>query len=287
MRTWSSPRWPVTGPSLSPPPRYQSCSSRSRGLSGCGSRKIFTARPGSRSDANASRQALIGTTLVVRARTSISPRASSRSAAANSRRTPGRARRCPRTSRAWPGRAGRLPHRADEIGVVGLDQLDRDRFLGLEVVVQAAGQDAGRRRHLAHRPVRVPLGREELGGPREDLVAPAHPAGHGRPGGLTMGTRPPGHYRPARCLADQPARASPAVSWETARTRAASRPSPAAIHSGHVGHITLRVRAGISPAWARRPRPARARARAWGGLAGPPRARSRRPAGSSPPRTAA
>jgi hypothetical protein len=88
----------------------------------------------------------------------------------------------PQRGQGIRGDRAELPHHADEIGVVRLDQLDRDRFLGLEVVVQAAGQDPRRRRDLAHRGVRVPVRREELGGRPEDLVAPAYPAGQGRPG---------------------------------------------------------------------------------------------------------
>jgi hypothetical protein len=58
-----------------------------------------------------------------------------------------------------------------QIGPVALDELDDDRFLGLEVVIQAAGQDAaGIRDLLDGRP--QPGGGEQPRGCLEDLRSP-------------------------------------------------------------------------------------------------------------------
>ena len=114
------------------------------------------------------------------------------------------------------GDRAELPDHADEIGVVRLDQLDRDRFLGLEVMVKTAGQDPRRRRDLAHRGVRVPVRREEPGGGGQDLVAPAHPGGQGRPGQWRGGR---GHPALSR-------RPAPSRTWPRSLPRSDDAPAP-------------------------------------------------------------
>ncbi len=120
------------------------------------------------------------------------------------------------------GDGSELPHDADEVSVVVLDQLDRDGFLGLEVVVEAAGQDPGRRRDLAHRGVRVPVGGEQASRRVQDLGAPARPGGQGRLGHGRCGR---GHHaiiRLNRCPPGQPA-----------PIRAVTSPTGSSPHAAH------------------------------------------------------
>jgi len=65
-----------------------------------------------------------------------------------------------------------------EVVAVALDELDDDRLLRVEVVVQAARQDPGRIRDLSERCAQARRC-EEGGGRLEDLV-PARPIGHHR-----------------------------------------------------------------------------------------------------------
>ena len=65
---------------------------------------------------------------------------------------------------------GEVPCGPDKVLMVVRHELEGDCLLGLEVVVDAALEDARRRRDLAHRGARVPVGREEVRGRPQDLV---------------------------------------------------------------------------------------------------------------------